>query len=186
MTSPAAPICSIAPSPATANLRCERRDRRVCLDRGRSRPCPRHRRHHPAGPPASRANQPAESLRQDSRHCIAAIRTMIAEGRSINITLAFSLSRYDEVIEAYLSGLEAFAATGGALGSGRASDWSSDLAVRLSSPAIASRTRGLHATGRQGDRCTWHDGIDELLGHGPVAGHRLRSPSNSRGGGSPG
>jgi len=31
---------------------------------------------------------------------------MIAEGRSINITLIFSLSRYDEVIEAYLSGLE--------------------------------------------------------------------------------
>jgi transaldolase len=35
---------------------------------------------------------------------IPAIRTMIAEGRSINITLIFSLARYDEVIEAYLSG----------------------------------------------------------------------------------
>jgi transaldolase len=39
---------------------------------------------------------------------IPAIRQMISEGRNINITLIFSLSRYDEVIEAYLSGLEAY------------------------------------------------------------------------------
>ena len=32
---------------------------------------------------------------------------MIAEGKSINVTLIFSIARYDEVIEAYLSGLEA-------------------------------------------------------------------------------
>src|SRR3546814_3672351 len=32
---------------------------------------------------------------------------MIAEGRSINITLIFSLDRYAEVMEAYLAGLEA-------------------------------------------------------------------------------
>ena len=38
---------------------------------------------------------------------IPAIRQMIGEGRSINITLIFSIDRYDEVIEAYLSGLEA-------------------------------------------------------------------------------
>ena len=38
---------------------------------------------------------------------------MIAEGRSINITLIFSLTRYAEVIDAYLSGLEIFAAGGG-------------------------------------------------------------------------
>jgi transaldolase len=39
---------------------------------------------------------------------VPAIRQMISEGRNINITLIFSLSRYDEVIEAYLSGLEAY------------------------------------------------------------------------------
>ncbi|MFN2503989.1 MAG: transaldolase [Acidimicrobiales bacterium] len=39
---------------------------------------------------------------------VPAIRQMIAEGRSINVTLIFSLDRYDEVIEAYLSGLEAY------------------------------------------------------------------------------
>ena len=37
---------------------------------------------------------------------IPAIRQMIAEGRSINITLIFSLERYLEVIDAYLDGLE--------------------------------------------------------------------------------
>ncbi|MGD0882390.1 MAG: transaldolase [Acidimicrobiales bacterium] len=44
--------------------------------------------------------------------CVPSIRQMIAEGRSINVTLIFSLTRYAEVIEAYLSGLEALAATG--------------------------------------------------------------------------
>jgi len=38
---------------------------------------------------------------------IPAIRQMISEGRSINVTLIFSLDRYQEVMEAYLSGLEA-------------------------------------------------------------------------------
>ncbi len=38
---------------------------------------------------------------------------MTAEGRSINITLIFSLARYAEVIEAYLAGLEAFTDRGG-------------------------------------------------------------------------
>jgi transaldolase len=40
---------------------------------------------------------------------VPAVREMIAEGRSINITLLFSLQRYDEVIEAYFAGLEACA-----------------------------------------------------------------------------
>lgn len=43
---------------------------------------------------------------------VPAIRQMISEGRSINVTLIFSLSRYGEVIEAYLAGLEAYAAGG--------------------------------------------------------------------------
>jgi transaldolase len=44
---------------------------------------------------------------------IPAIQAMVAEGRSINITLIFSLPRYAEVIEAYLAGLEAFTGGGG-------------------------------------------------------------------------
>jgi transaldolase len=39
---------------------------------------------------------------------VLAIRQMISEGRSINVTLIFSLSRYAEVMEAYLSGLEEY------------------------------------------------------------------------------
>ena len=43
---------------------------------------------------------------------VPAIQQMISEGRSINVTLIFSLSRYEAVIEAYLSGLETYAAAG--------------------------------------------------------------------------
>jgi transaldolase len=43
---------------------------------------------------------------------VPAIRTMIGEGRSINVTLLFSLERYTEVIDAYMSGLEECAANG--------------------------------------------------------------------------
>lgn len=39
---------------------------------------------------------------------VAAIRTLISEGRSINVTLIFSIERYAQVMEAYLSGLEAY------------------------------------------------------------------------------
>ena len=48
---------------------------------------------------------------------VPAIAQMIAEGRNINVTLIFSIDRYGEVIEAYISGLERFAASGGDLGS---------------------------------------------------------------------
>jgi transaldolase len=46
---------------------------------------------------------------------VPAIEAMIADGRSINITLIFSLPRYEQVIEAYLSGLETLAGRGGEL-----------------------------------------------------------------------
>ena len=42
------------------------------------------------------------------------VETMIAEGRNVNVTLIFSLERYEKVIEAYISGLERYAATAGA------------------------------------------------------------------------
>lgn len=44
--------------------------------------------------------------------CVASIEAMISEGRNINVTLIFSLDRYDAVIEAYISGLEALVAAG--------------------------------------------------------------------------
>ena len=44
---------------------------------------------------------------------VPAIEQMIGEGRNIDITLIFSLARYQQVIDAYLSGLETFTAAGG-------------------------------------------------------------------------
>jgi len=44
---------------------------------------------------------------------IPAIEQLTAEGISINITLIFSLQRYREVMNAYITGLERFAADGG-------------------------------------------------------------------------
>ncbi|MFI5282774.1 MAG: bifunctional transaldolase/phosoglucose isomerase [Candidatus Dormibacterales bacterium] len=46
---------------------------------------------------------------------IPAIKNQIARGHNINVTLIFSVERYTEVVEAYLSGLEALAAKGGDL-----------------------------------------------------------------------
>ncbi|MBV8464023.1 MAG: transaldolase [Acidimicrobiales bacterium] len=47
-----------------------------------------------------------------TRECVPAIEQMIAEGRSINVTLIFGLERYGEVVEAYLRGLERLADSG--------------------------------------------------------------------------
>ena len=48
---------------------------------------------------------------------IPAIRTLVGEGRSINVTLIFSLERYRAVMEAYIAGLEdRLAAAGGDAG----------------------------------------------------------------------
>jgi transaldolase len=44
---------------------------------------------------------------------LPAIEEMIARGRSINVTLIFSLQRYAEVVEAYLRGLERLVESGG-------------------------------------------------------------------------
>jgi transaldolase len=44
---------------------------------------------------------------------LGAIEDSIAHGKSINVTLIFSLQRYEEVVEAYLLGLERLVASGG-------------------------------------------------------------------------
>jgi len=44
---------------------------------------------------------------------LAAIEDVIAKGRSINVTLIFSLRRYAEVVESYIRGLERLVAEGG-------------------------------------------------------------------------
>jgi transaldolase len=47
-----------------------------------------------------------------TRECVPAIQTLIGDGRNINVTLIFGIDRYDEVMEAYMSGLEALVAAG--------------------------------------------------------------------------
>jgi transaldolase/glucose-6-phosphate isomerase len=44
---------------------------------------------------------------------IPAIQTLIGEGISVNVTLLFSVEAYEKVAEAYISGLEQYAANGG-------------------------------------------------------------------------
>jgi transaldolase len=46
---------------------------------------------------------------------VEAIRTLVGEGHSINVTLIFGLDRYEEIMEAYISGLETYGASGGDL-----------------------------------------------------------------------
>ena len=49
---------------------------------------------------------------------VGAIEDSVAAGRNINVTLIFSLQRHEEVMEAYVRGLERFAADGGDLSTG--------------------------------------------------------------------
>ncbi len=48
-----------------------------------------------------------------TRPGLAAVEDVIAKGRSVNVTLIFSLSRYAEVAESYVRGLERLVAEGG-------------------------------------------------------------------------
>ncbi len=91
---------------------CERhrRRRRPGLDRGRARARLRHRRHGEAprtrcgrrstGPTCSSRSPPPPRGSRPSPRCSG-------QGISVNVTLIFGLDRYDQVMEAYLAGLEA-------------------------------------------------------------------------------
>ena len=96
------PSCGRSTTPATASTAS-------CRSRS-PRPRPRHRRHRSPRPATSTTASTEPNLYvkiPGTAEGVPAIQQMIAEGRSINVTLLFSLERYAEVIEAYLSGLEA-------------------------------------------------------------------------------
>jgi transaldolase len=60
-----------------------------------------------------RINQPNLLVKVPAtKECVPSIQTLIGEGHSINVTLIFGIDRYDEVAEAYISGLEALVAAG--------------------------------------------------------------------------
>ncbi len=88
---------------------------------------------------------------------LPAIEDMIAKGKSINVTLIFSLGRYAEVAEAYLRGLERLAAAGGDLD-------------RVASVASFFVSRVDSETDRRLDQLGGHD---ELRGRLAVANAKL-------------
>jgi transaldolase len=60
-----------------------------------------------------RINQPNLFVKVPAtREGVPAIQKLIGEGHSINVTLIFGIDRYDAVMDAYLSGLEALVAAG--------------------------------------------------------------------------
>ena len=100
---------------AEAGLRRVERRRRLRLDGGRARARLRHRADVRPGALDRDRGRPAEPHRQDpgDEARPAAIEDCIAHGKSINVTLIFSLERYKAVVEAYLRGLERLVARGG-------------------------------------------------------------------------
>jgi transaldolase len=90
---------------------------------------------------------------------VPAIRQMISEGRNINVTLIFSLERYEAVIEAYISGLEALAQAGGDVS--RVHSVASFFVSRVDTEV----DRRLEATG--------HDSLLPLRGKAAVAQAKL-------------
>ncbi len=65
----------------------------------------------------ARANRPNVMVKiPATKPGLPAIRQMIGEGVNINVTLIFSTERYDEVVDAFQSGMEDLRAAGGDLG----------------------------------------------------------------------
>ena len=97
---------------ARPGVRVERRPRRLRQRRGRARPGQRLGR---APRPAARELHERIARRNlmvkipATAAGVAPIQQMLSEGRNINVTLIFSLQRYQEVMDAYIAGLEAYA-----------------------------------------------------------------------------
>ena len=94
---------------AAPGLRPHRRRGRPGVDRGRPAHRPRHRADHRRGQGAVVAGRPAQRADQDpgdGARASPSITAATAAGISVNVTLIFGLDRYDEVMDAYLTGLE--------------------------------------------------------------------------------
>ena len=88
------------------------------VDRGLADPRARHRGHDRGGASVSgrRSTAPNVMVKVPATpEGLPAIRALTARGVNVNITLLFGIPVYEQVIEAYLSGLEALVAAGGDL-----------------------------------------------------------------------
>jgi transaldolase len=94
---------------------------------------------------------------------LAAIEDVIAQGRSINVTLIFSLRRYAEVAESYMRGLERLVAAGG--DPSRVASVASFFVSRIDTEADR-RLEELRSAGGDGT-------LDRLKGRLAVANARL-------------
>lgn len=96
---------------------------------------------------------------------LVAIRQLIGDGISVNVTLLFGLSRYRQVVEAYLTGLEDRAARGQAL-QGVASV-ASFFVSRIDTRVDALLESRIHSGGSQADAA------EELRGQVAVASAKM-------------
>jgi len=96
---------------------------------------------------------------------IPAIRRSIAAGVNVNITLIFSLDRYDEVMEAYLSGLEDRLQAGGEIG--RVASVASFFVSRVDTKVDAHLQEIVRAEGEQAAAA------QSLLGKAAIANAKL-------------
>ncbi len=99
---------------------------------------------------------------------LPAVSTLLAEGTCVNVTLIFSLARYEQVMEAYLAGLERRAAAGQPLEPivSVASFFVSRVDSKVDA-AIAARLAGLAPTAPERDE------LERLQGRAAVANARL-------------
>ncbi len=98
---------------------------------------------------------------------IPAIEELTSEGINVNVTLLFAREAYEKVAEAYLKGLERFAASGGSLS--RVASVASFFVSRIDSAVDNLATERLKtATGRE-----QREALEEILGKVAIANARL-------------
>ena len=105
---------------------------------------------------------------------LGAIEDCIAAGRSINITLIFSLERHAEVIEAYLRGLERLVADGGdpAPVASVASFFVSRVDTEADRRLAGARSRGASGKARDREREARVPAVPGCVLRGPLGGAR--------------
>jgi len=98
---------------------------------------------------------------------IPAIRRMIGEGANINVTLIFSVARYAEVVEAFLSGLEEYRLAGGDLGG--VASVASFFVSRVDTKADKALTAAIEQSGDGAVR----QRLEALLGKAGIANSKM-------------
>ena len=98
---------------------------------------------------------------------LPAIRDQISKGHNINVTLIFSVDRYAEVVEAYLSGLEVLHGTGGDLS--KVASVASFFVSRVDTKVDKILTEKINATPGPRDK----QGLERLYGKAAIANSKL-------------